>query len=295
MTDTTETICSPTAFPTYADMHDLFKQFYEIPGKVFLPLQYTLSDPVFPDTDAPDIQLEQTISEFINGQLTGTLASFTNVATQYLGIDPSSVLPDIPGFPGYNLISIVEGKFDEMIVVATQKLKDDIQYYKSLVPLMPTPTYPMMNVPSWDAVATVQTAITSNYQAVTQVIQNLVNWIASINDIGGMGPPPTYPTLDQIYSLLPPYPTLYDLTHITIPGFGFQLAMPTSLSNTPLMPRTNIPSYDFTQGLKNMYSGLSSVTMGTINDWVKSHFGLQFPVPVYCLPVSVRPPELPIP
>jgi hypothetical protein len=63
----------------------------------------------------------------------------------------------------------------------------------------------------------------------------------------------------------------------------------------PLMPRTNIPSYDFTQGLKNVYSGLSTVTMGTISDWVKSHFQLQFPVPTYCIPVVVRPPELPVP
>ena len=290
MTDITETICSPTGFPTYADMHELFESFYEVPGKVILPPQFTLSDPVWPDTNAPDMQLEQTISEFINGQLTGVLASFTEVATKYLGIDPSSILPDIPGFPGYNLISIVEGEFDEMVAVAAQNLRDDVQYYKSLVPLMPTPTYPMMNTPTWDAVATTQTAITSNFQTVTQVIQTLVNLIARIADISTMGPPPTYPTLDQIYSLLPPNPTLYDLTRITIPGFGFQLSMP-----VPLMPRTNIPSYDFTQGLKNMYSGLSNITMSTIDEWVRSHFQLQFPVPVYCIPVYVRPPELPIP
>jgi hypothetical protein len=99
------------------------------------------------------------------------------------------------------------------------------------------------------------------------------------------------PSLEDLRRLLPglpgvpSLPTLDDLFDISIPGFSFKLELP-----SPLIPNINIPAYDFLQGLKNLYSGLTTEVLGIIVDFVES-LPLPFEFPIFCLPIVT--PDLP--
>jgi len=267
------TICSPSLVPTYNDLHDLLSPFYlELPS-IILPLQQTLPSPVWPSIESPFQDLEASITEMIQSQASGLYNELLSVLTDFLSLSIEDIIPDIPGFPGFNFISILNGELQDMIDSITPN------FDFSLVTLLPNPIYPTLGIPDWQALVTVQTAINEYYQILTNIIQGLINQVTDILEIPGMPAFPTYPTLAEIQALLPAVPTIDDLFTISIPGFSFQLSMP-----QPLIPTMNTPDYDFLQGLRNLYSGLSTELVTLIIDFIDNlDPPLSFDLPTFCL------------
>ena len=271
------TICSPSLLPTYDDLSALLAQFYTIPGQVILPIQQTLPSPLWPSISSVKQELEGTISEMLQSQISGMYNELLSVLTSFIGISIESILPDIPGFPGFNFISILDGELQDMIDLITPS------FDFSLVGLLPDPIYPGLTVPDWQALVTVQTAINEYYQIIPNTIFGLITQVTDILEIPGMPALPTFPTLASIQALLPAIPTISDLFTISIPSFDFQLSMP-----QPLIPTVNIPSYDLLQGLRNLYAGLATEATQLILDFIPN-LELSFSFPIFCLDITVIP------
>ncbi len=272
------TICSPNLVPTYNELHALLSPFYTAEGTVILPIQQTLLSPVWGTINSPKQQLEATISEMMQSQGSGMYDELLTVLTDFIGISIESILPDIPGFPGFNFINILDGDLQDMIDLV--KLPG---FDFSLVTLLPNPIYPTLNVPDWQNLITTQTAINEYYQILPNTIFDLISIVTDILEVAGMPALPTFPTLAEIIALLPSSPTLDDLFSFSIPGFVFQLAMP-----IPLIPTVNIPDYDLSQGLRNLYVGLATETVQLIIDFVGT-LPLTFNFPIFCLEITVIP------
>lgn len=268
--------CSPSVLPTYTNIHDMMKPLYSIADRLVLPSQPSTPEPIWTNINSPQQELEITITEMIQSQLTSTITAPLVLLTDILEIELEDILPFIPGFEGYTLINIIEGDLQELLDLASEPGFDF-----SLITLLPSPVYPNFNVPNWQALVAVQVSINEYYQILTGTLQDLVNEVAGDDD--ALDPPlPAYPTLDQIYALLPSVPTLEDLLAITIPDWNYQLVMP-----IPLVPNQNVSQYDFVQGLKNMYSGLSTTAMAIIIEFIEDTLELDLDIPIFCLEITV--------
>ena len=288
------TICSPTFFPTYTDISDLLSPYYAYADLLTLPSQYTLPDPPWNYIYSPQQSLEQTITEMIQSQLASVYEYFFSVFEDFLNINPLDYLPPIPGFEDFNLYNVLQGEIQDMI--------DTIDEYfdYSLISLLPDPIYPYIDSNPWEILTTVQTAISENYQAITTVVQDLIDEVGEKlgHDWDGLDDLiPPYPTLDDIYELIYDYYdslslpvpeplTLEGLLNIIIPGWNYQLIVP-----DPLIPNVFVPQYDFLQGLKNMYNGMATQGMEALYDFVADKVDFFDDLPVFCLEI----PEIPEP
>jgi len=139
----------------------------------------------------------------------------------------------------------------------------------------------------------VQTAVNGYLQILLTVVTDLINKITDILELPSLVIP-TFPTLDDILALLPTAGSaessysLDDLLGLSIPGFSFKLELP-----SPLVPNINIPAYDFLQGLRNLYSGLTTEVVAIVVDFVEDTLPLNFSFPTFCLPIVT--PDLPSP
>ncbi len=297
-------ICCPSILPSYNDLAELLSPFYSVPD-ITLPTQLTVPSPIWPAINIPQAELEMTITEMLQSQLTGVTVGLFKPVTKYLGLNLKDVVPDIPGFPGLNIIDLLDGSIDEMVALAKSPNFDF-----SAIPLLPSPIYPGLELPARQALVAVQTAVNGYLQILSTVVTNLINKITDILELPGLVIP-KFPTLDDILALLPTPPsledlrnqgadllkllpglrgmpslhTLADLLGLSIPGFLFKLELP-----SPLIPNINIPAYDFLQGLKNLYSGLTTEVLSIIVRFV-NRLPLSFSFPTFCLPIVT--PDLP--
>lgn len=265
------TVCSPSLVPLYDDLSVLLSAVVD----PLFPAQITLPSPVWPTITSVAMELEASVTAMLDSQFVGLIAELLTVLTDFLSIDLEDILPDIPGLPGFNLINLLNMELDDLIEAVKQSGFDF-----SLITLLTNPIYSNIKSIDFDALAAVQASITEYYQILTgTTIFDLIALVTDNLQIPGMPSLPVFPTLDSVLALLPPVPTINDLFAISIPGFVFSLLMP-----QPLMINVNIPAYDFSQGLKNLFTGLNGEVITLILDFVDD-LPLTFNLPIFCLEV----------
>jgi len=202
------------------------------------------------------------------------MGGMITTTTDYLSIDPSTVIPEIPGLPGFDLVNLLAGEIDDLVASASLPGFDF-----TAIPLMSDTALSGLDIPTMKALEAVQLAIGGYVGNLTTVVFDLVKGVTDDLEITAMPALPVPPTIEELYALLPPTPTIDDLAALGIPGYSFSLALP-----SPLVPSVNIPSYDLEQGIKNMYSGLSTETTTLLLDFIDT-LPLGFTPPVLCVDI----------
>lgn len=261
-------VCSPLV-PTYSGLLSLFP-----PTITTFPAMISLPSPQWVGVVSPPMNAEALVTEMMQSNMIGLAASMITSVTDFLAIDPSTIIPDIPGLPGFNLIDLVNMDIAALIAVVSEP-----EYDFSSIPLIPADMFAGLNIPAWKALMAVQIAINGYSGNLAGVIFSLIELVTENLEIPGMDALPVLPTINGVLALLPAQPTIADLNGLSIPGFAFLLALP-----SPLTSSVNVPSYDLQQGLKNLFSGLNTEIITLLLDFIDT-LPLGFTPPILCIDV----------
>jgi hypothetical protein len=240
----------------------------------------TLPSPMFPSLQIPNLSLMMTAVEMQAFQLQNTLVGMMKPMLDLLSIDINSFLPPIPGLPGYNLLTLISAKADELIATIKASILGGFRF-----PGLPDPLFPSMTIPDLQVLTTLQVAVSNYMQMIATMLPDLIESVTKKLKIPNITGLPTLPNIDDVSALaVSAYASagrkLSALSSLSFPGLPALPALP-----DPLLPSFTMPDIDFASGLMALFNNLTTGLMQPIMEFIENTLSrfLSFSFPKFCI------------
>ncbi len=240
----------------------------------------TLPSPMFPSLQIPNLSVVMTMVELQAFQLQNTILGMVRPMLNLLGISISSFLPEIPGIPGYNLLTLLTADPNELVASIKASIASGFVF-----PGLPNPMFPSMTIPDLQVVHTLQVAVANYMQMITNLVPDLIQAVTKKLKIPNISGLPTLPNIDSVTSMAQAaYAAagrkLSALSNLSFPGLP---ALP--LLPDPLLPSFTMPDIDFVTGLLALITNLTTGLLQPIMNFIQNTLGrfLSFSFPTFCI------------
>ena len=270
-------ICTTDPLATIDSIMSAF-QSHVPPGLPTLPkFLPSVPSPMYGTIKMPNTEMLVAAIELQAYQLQNTLLAMIRPMLSLLAMDINSFIPDIPGLPGFNLMSLLEDNAAAMLAAVKAALASGL-----VIPGIPDPFFATILAPEIRALHALQAIISNYMQTIANLLPALIKKVTDKLVISAM---PTLPTLPSPAAILAAIEAAIasglDNLASKIMGISFPGMPSFPAIQIPLVVAMNVPQIDLIHYLNmlknNLLIGLLTPIMHFINTVLSAFLSFTFP------------------